>query len=145
MEVSYKYCLYTWGGFYNLEYLPKHKYCKKGLHVFDTKEERQNLIDYLKDLEQKFQAESLAIKIWEGYDALNLPVCHRVVEYKGKKVYSKYSWNFPIDIDTLKYHMDFKWCPGFNDHEVENVFPKEKVDYSEVSVLSEWITGSFFN
>ena len=143
MEVDYKYCLYTWGGFYNSEYLSKHKYYKKGLHVFNTQEERQNLIDYLKDLEEKFQAKHLAMQIWEGYDALNLPVCHRVVEYKGKRIYSKSNWHFPAEITVLEYHMEYKWYPGFNDEEVDNIFPDEDVDYSKVKIISEWITGSF--
>ena len=150
MELPYKYLygIYTWGGFYNPWNVEIHGYRpSQEPKFFDTEVERQDYIDALEggvyDCREKGHTDPvLCKKLWEGYDAEKLPTIHRIVEYKGKRYYSEDKWSWPTDYSTLVYYKENKWYPGFNDRTVEEN-TNEDVNYDEVVIIQEWITGSF--
>lgn len=136
---KYEYMLKTWGGFYNEEYKKIHKQ-ESGYRWFSTNKERQEYIDHLKQIEEELNARHLAITTEEGYHTRNETILHRVVEYDNKEIYSYYNMGFGYPISAAKYHLEYKWYPGFNDYELEKYY--DKINYREVKVIQEWITGA---
>lgn len=145
IKPKYEYFLHTWGGFFNKGNKGVHGY-KGGTQYFDDQHTRdlilQNMQKACKELDTRDAI--LCFKVDEGYHVRKIPVCHRVVEYKGERFYSTRKWHWPESIDVLQYSMEYKWYPGFNDEVVEEE-TGEEVDYSQVTVIQEWITGAFNN
>lgn len=137
-EPKYEYHLFTWGGFYNEEYLKIHLK-PQGDFWFDTFEERQKFIDELKAIEEKLNARHLAMKLSEGYCCRERTVIHRVIEWKGKKYYSKLDMGINYPFTAAKYHLEWKWFPGFNDYPLGEEFDYER---NQVKIIQEWITGA---
>lgn len=140
-EPKYEYYLYTWGGFYNDVHVAKHGEKDESIPLFfDTAEERQKEIDRLEALAEKHNAKMLMTHIDEGYHVRTPIVLNRVVEYKGKRYHTQRDMN-PLrgEFNTAKYHLENKWYPGFNDYPLGEDFD----DYGNVSLIQEWITGSF--
>lgn len=142
-KLKYEYFLCTWGGFYNEQNRNMHKE-KEGNKYFDTAEERDKYLDMLKRTAKSLPTEdsTLMSVTKEGYHVRDLPVCHRIVEYKGRRFYSCKKWDWPEDLRVLLYSMEYKWTPGFNDDIVEEVLG-EDVDYEQVKIIQEWVTGAF--
>lgn len=137
---KYEYYIYTWGGFYNDKYFKVHKHLP-GARWFDTKESRDAYLELLKEIETTLNARHLAYQVAEGCHTRNLPVIHRISEYKGKRVYTRYEWSWPESLSALKYHAEWKWYPGFNDYP----FGEDFDDYQNVNIVQEWFTGAFDN
>ena len=135
-EPKYEYHLFTWGGFYNDEYFKIHQK-PKGDFWFNTPEERQVFIEELEEIEKQLGAHHLAMTKSEGYCCRIRTVLHRVVEYEGKRYYSEYDMGINYPIGTAKFHLEYKWYPGFNDYPLGEDF-----DYSKVKVIQEWVTGA---
>lgn len=145
---KYEYYVKTWGGFFNDHNKAVHGFSEAD-SWFSTKEDRDNYIATLdKAVEDTKELTSngdvcLVKHLAEGYNTRTLPTIHRVVEYKGKRVYSKNEICFPdFNFQTLEYHAYYKWYPGFNDYAVKSAFPDEEVDYTKVKIIQEWISGS---
>lgn len=138
-DIKYEYFVHTWGGFYNEHNKEVHKQ-EEGSKWFNTKEERDKYIDNLYKLCDSLNTPDacLAKVVAEGYNTRELPTCHRVVEYEGKEYYTKYDWEWSASYSNLRYWMEYKWYPGFNDYPLGEDF-----DYSKVKVVQEWITGAF--
>lgn len=145
MKVPQKdYFLYTWGGFYNKHNQELH-HQQEGLHVFDNEVGRETYLETLQKFRDTIKTSDciLIYKKFEGYN-VQLPCIHRISEYKGKKYYSKYCWNWLESLNVLKYVAKYKWYPGHNDEIIEEQLG-EKVDYSKVKIIDEWFTGTFLN
>lgn len=136
---KYEYYLYTWGGFYNDEYLKIHKK-PEGDFWFDTLEEREQFITELLKIEKELNARHLAYIVSEGYCCRTHVVLHRVVEWEGKKYYTTNEMPINYDFNSAKYHLEYKWYPGFNDYPLGEDFDYGK---NQVKVIQEWITGAF--
>lgn len=139
---TYEYFVHTWGGFYNKEHKEKHKQ-EEGSRWFPNKEERDVYVKSLEYLSKQLNAKMVIVHIAEGYNTRNLPCIHRVVEYKGSRIYSFNQWYWPDTASTLEYHLKYKWYPGFNDYAVQNAFPDEEINWEEVKIVQEWLTGDF--
>ena len=137
-ELKYQYHMHTWGGFYNDEYKSKHKH-EPGDYFFNTDTERQAHIKELKRIETMLNAKHLMITQTEGYACNIRTVLHRVVEWKGKRYYSSYDMGINYPISAAKYHMEWKWYPGFNDYPLGEDFD---YDTNQVTVIQQWITGA---
>ena len=137
-QPKYEYHLYTWGGFYNEEYLKVHNK-PEGNFWFNTAEERQQFIDELKEIEKKLNARSLAMTLSEGYCCRIPTVLHRVVEWEGKRYYSNHNMGMNYPMNEAKYHLEWKWTCGFNDYPLGEDFDYEN---NEPKVIQEWITGA---
>lgn len=137
--MKYQYLLHTWGGFYNDEYKSSHNE-SSGYHYFDTKLERTQYLEKLKEIEAQLSAFHLATDISEGYNTRTNTVLHRVIKWESKEYYSSYILppNYPYG--TAKYHLENKWYPGFNDYPLGEEFDYEK---NKVETVQEWITGAF--
>lgn len=137
---KYEYFIHTWGGFYNQSNVDIHGFTKEqgGSKWFDTKEDRENYINLLENVCKNLGTPDACIVhvIDEGYDTRDVPTAHRITEYEGKHYYSCDKWNWPSDLSTIEYHMEWKWYPGFNDYPLGMDF-----DYSKVNIVQEWITG----
>jgi hypothetical protein len=136
-DLKYEYYLYTWGGFYNEEYLKIHNK-PKGSFWFNTKEERDSFIQELKDIENKLNAKHLAMNLSEGYCCRIETIAHRVVEYKNKQYYTTYNLGVNYPLSAAKYMIEYKWYPGFNDYPLGEDFN----DYNNLKIIQEWITGA---
>jgi len=138
---KYEYYLYTWGGFYNDDNKKVHGFepCEDGFY-FDTKEERDFYLQTLQDACSKLGTDDACLvnQIAEGCSVRIKPCIHRVSEYKGERVHSICLWSWPQDVRVLRYHLEYKWYLGFNDYPFG-----EDVDYRDVKVIDEWITGAF--
>lgn len=57
----------------------------------------------------------------------------------GKRYYSTYEFGAGYEFSVAKYHMTYKWYPGFNDYPLG-----EEHDYNAnpVIIVGEWITGA---
>ncbi len=143
---GYEYGVHIWGGFFN-ELNPYKHDIKRGSHYFDTEQERDDFIKLLRKHETEgrkvYRLSTIATHKTEGVGIRNHSCCHRIVEYKGVHYYSKNQWSWVEDVEALKYHMEWKWYPGFNDDVVEETL-KEDVDYKEVTIVEEWVTGTVF-
>ena len=136
-DLKYEYAIKLWGGFFNDEHKDFHKK-EDGDFYFDTSQARREfLIDY-QILEELHQAKRLTYTEWEGFQARVPSVIHRVIEFEGKQYYSKREMFNNQSYDSCKYHLEYKWTPGFNDYPLGINF-----DYEKVTVIKEWITGSF--
>lgn len=113
--IKYEYLVFTWGGFYNKEYRKLHKQ-KPGNRWFDTKEDADSYINFLKELEERYDARHLAISREEGYNTRKKTICHRVVEVDGKMYESTYDLGYAYPIDSAVYWCIWKWYPGCNDY-----------------------------
>lgn len=136
-NLKYEYRLLTWGGFYN-NWESTHGY-KEGTYWFDTKEERDKYIAKLHKAELDYPNEKhLMVDLSEGFNCRIKTKLHRVIKYKGKEYYSEYTlWeNYPYE--AARYHLEWKWTPGFNDYPLGEDF-----DYNKVQIVQEWITGAF--
>lgn len=138
-DLKYRYSVFTWGGFYNKEYEHDHK---EGLHIFDTKEERDSYLIMLKGVAQAMNANYLMSVEDEGFNVQEPVVLHRVIELNGKYYYSKSVTHVWESINqrfaTACYYIDNKWYPGFNDYPAG-----DDADYENARVIQEWITGAF--
>jgi hypothetical protein len=137
-EPEYEYHLFTWGGFYNEEHLKIHKK-PRGDFWFKTKKERQQFINELKSIERELNVKHLMMTLSEGYCCRIRTVLHRVIEWEGKRYYSKYDMGVNYPMDAAEYHLTWKWYPGFNDYPLGEDFDYYK---NEVKVIREWITGA---
>ena len=137
-EPKYKYHLHTWGGFYNEQYSKIHQK-PQGDFWFDTAEARQQFIDELKVIEEKLDARHLAMTLSEGYCCRINTVLHRVIEWEGKRYYSKYDMGINYPFSVAKYHLEWKWTCGFNDYPLGEDFD---YDENQPKVIQEWITGA---
>lgn len=140
-NLKYEYYLYTWGGFYNEEYKNVHNE-EKGAKWFNTFEERDQYIDKLKNIEKELNAKHLMMVRCEGYFT-RIPVkIHRVSRYKDEYKYTSDEFWPDYGYDAAKYHLEYKWYPGFNDYPFG-----ENFDYSirnkEFEIVKEWISGCF--
>ena len=150
---KYQYGVYVWGGFWNEENIKVHGIADKGAHLFDTWAKRQEFLIKLEEAKLnlsfhimangRYNDNVICSTLYEGCDIENLPVIHRLSEYKGIRYYSTNEWNWPEKISVLRYYAEYKWYPGFNDHVIEEALPNEEVDYTQVKILSEWVTGAF--
>lgn len=141
--LKYEYYIYTWGGFYNEEYKKIHNY-EKGPRWFNSKEERDDYITELKLVEKKLNARHLACHLDEGYCTRQPTILHRVVEYKGERIYSKNEINWCWEYSVAAFHNEYKWYPGFNDYAVCEHFKltEDEIQWNEVKTIQEWITGA---
>jgi|688.fasta_scaffold520280_2 hypothetical protein len=137
-EPKYEYHLHTWGGFYNEQYFKIHQK-PPGDFWFDTAEARQQFIDELKAIEEKLDARHLVINLSEGYCCRTNTVLHRVIEWEGKRYYSKYDMGINYPFSAAKYHLEWKWTCGFNDYPLGEDFD---YDENQPKVIQEWITGA---
>ena len=136
-EPIYKYHLQTWGGFYNKE----HQHGKKpGDFLFDTFEERRAYMSELQHLEHELDAKMLMMVATEGYACDTRTVLHRVVEWDKHRVYTEYDMGVNYPYEAARYHMEWKWTPGFNDYPFGGDFDYEE---NQVTIIQEWITGAF--
>jgi hypothetical protein len=97
VNTDYLYGLFLWGGFFNTDCVNEHKvepamYEEKTL-FFKEKETRDKVLkslqDISEDLANKGFRSTLMSTLSEGYN-INTPViCHRVSEYKGKRVLTR--------------------------------------------------------
>lgn len=136
MEKQYKYHLLTWGGFYNEQYKSIHNE-EEGNFFFSTEEGRKSYIEYLRGIEKELNARHLVISMSEGY-SFERTILHRVIRFEGKEFYTQYDMGINFPFGAAKYHMEYKWRPGFNDDPLGEDF-----DYSKVEIVQEWITGAF--
>lgn len=139
--LKYQYYLFTWGGFYNDIYKYIHG-IDEGSRWFDTEEDRENYIQYLKDIEAKIckPPSILCITKREGYHCGIHTKLHRVIEWEGKRHYSEEDMGVGYPIGLAKYQMTYKWQPGFNDYPLGTDFDYEN---NKVKIIQEWITGAF--
>jgi hypothetical protein len=135
-DLKYQYRLYAWGGFYNKEFKNKHKE-EPGEYLFDTEQERREYLNKLKKIENKLNARFLVVDLSEGYNVIIPTVAHRVIEYNKERYYSTYKFDIKVSFDVAKYHIEYKWYPGFNDYPLGKNF-----DYSKIKIIQEWITGT---
>lgn len=135
-EPKYKYHVLTWGGFYNDEFKNIHK-LEEGDFIFDTKEERNKFINERKDIETKLNVHCLCFYETEGFCCDIRTVLHRVIDFNGKQYYTQYDIGINYPFEAAKYHLENKWCPGFNDYPLGEDF-----DYTKVKIIKEWITGA---
>ena len=138
---KYEYYLKLWGGMFNKN---DHN-IRRGDLYFDTEKERDNYLKKAQEIEKSLDRcdARLAYTKAEGFTVRTFPELHRICEYKGQLYHSSYKWSSPCpDINTLMYHMEYKWYPGFNDTKIEEEV-SEEVNYSQVTVIQEWITGAF--
>jgi len=135
-DPKYKYHVLTWGGFYNDEFKNIHK-LEEGDFIFDTKEKRDKFINERKDIESKLNVRCLCFYETEGFCCDIRTVLHRVIEYGGKQYYTQYDIGINYPFEAAKYHLQNKWCPGFNDYPLGEDF-----DYTKVKIIKEWITGA---
>jgi len=139
MDIKYEYYVHVWGGFFNDHNKIIHG-VDNGPYWFDEESDRQLFLDKLFKLKDQLIKQYnrldliIATKKEEGYHTRDFPKLHRVCRYKGKEYYSEYS--------TLEYHMEWKWYPGLNDYVIEEEL-NESIDYDDVEIISEWISGSF--
>ena len=133
----YEYYLLTWGGFYNEEHQIEHKF-ESGDHYFMSEKSRDGYLASLRTIEEDLNARHLASGTHEGFTCHERTVLHRVIEYAGIKFYSRYDIGVGYDYSSAAYHMEWKWYPGFNDYPLGEDF-----DYTDVEIISEWITGAF--
>ena len=136
---KYQYHVKTWGGFYNDEYKNIHKK-ECGDFIFDSKKERDSFVTELKEIEEQLDARFLVTDFTEGFCCNIRTVLHRVIEYKGKQYYSYCDLGINYPFHVAKYHMKWKWYPGFNDYPLEEDFD---YDTEEVLIIKEWITGAW--
>ncbi len=134
---KYEYHVQTWGGFYNKEHAKKHK-LKEGDFFFDTKEARNSFIENRRRIEKELDAHVLMIDTTEGFCSRIKTVLHRVIEVDGVQYYSQREMGFNYPFGAAKYHMEWKWYPGFNDYPLGEGF-----DYSGVKIVQAWITGAW--
>ena len=140
-NAKYEYYLKLWGGLFNRN---DHD-IKEGHHYFDTKNERDYYLLKAKQVKDNLDRPDacVAYRKDEGYAVRILPKCHRVFKYKGSYFYSVYEYSFSnTSISELHYFMEYKWVPGFNDEIIEEKL-NEKIDYSKVEIIKEWVTGAF--
>jgi len=134
---TYQYHVLTWGGFYNEEYKKIHG-LDGGDFFFDTSDERDNFVASRKSIEKKLGANVLCFSLSEGFCCDVRTVLHRVVEFGGKQYYTFYDIGVNHPFSAAIYHLENKWYPGFNDYPLGEDF-----DYTEVTIVKEWITGAF--
>jgi hypothetical protein len=135
-DLKYEYHLFTWGGFYNEGYLKIHKK-PQGDFWFNTEKDRNKFLDELKDIEIELNARCLAFTVSEGYCCRINTVLHRVIEFNRERFYSSCDMGINYEFSAAKYHLEWKWTPGFNDYPLGGDF-----DYSKVKIIQEWITGA---
>jgi len=135
---KYEYHVLTWGGFYNKEHKDIHG-LEGGDYVFSTEKEREDFIDYRRNVSKALNAHSLCFTKTEGFCCHTRTVLHRVVQYKGERYYSSYDVGVNYSISSAKFLMEYKWTPGFNDYPLGEDFEH----YDKVKVVGEWITGAF--
>jgi len=148
--MKYEYVLHTWGGFYNKEHKAIHKK-ESGYHYFDTKEERESFKEELEILSELLIATTLMTEESEGFNSRVHTVLHRICEYKGQKLHDEYDLGPNYEYRYARYHMIWKWYPGFNHYpfreQIEADYPELEYDsYFDVpgfKQLSQWITGAF--
>lgn len=138
-NLKYEYHLLTWGGFYNEEHFDIHQE-PDGNHWFDTNEERQIYIDKLNFIEKELSAFTLVTNISEGYSCRTRTVLHRVIEFEGKRHYSKCDMGINYEISAARFHLEWKWTCGFNDYPLGDDFDYES---NKPKIIQEWITGAF--
>lgn len=138
--MKYQYLVYAWGQIFNEQFDDVNPYESKR-YLFDTEEEASVFASEIKKIAKQNKA-TVIVKEQQGYFVHIQPTCHRIVEYKGNRYYSEYKWNWLETPDVLEYSMTYKWYPGFNDYTVEQE-TGEDVNYDEVEIISEWITGAF--
>ena len=137
-KLKYEYFLKTWGGFYNEQHKKIHKK-EPGNYWFDTAEERASYVAELKKLSEELGAKVLMVDTTiEGYNTRIMTTLHRVIrDSQGEEHYSSYNMGYGWPIDMAKYHMEYKWRPGFNDYPLG-----EDYDYDSCEIVQEWVTGS---
>jgi hypothetical protein len=141
-NIKYEYMLQTWGGFYNKEFKDLHHEIE-GYKWFDTVQDRDLEITRLKNIEITLNARYLAISLEEGYHTRIETICHRVVRFKNSNnnIYSELNMGYGYPISAAKYHMEYKWTPGFNDYEAI----QDDKDLNKIEIIAEWITGAEIN
>ena len=139
IKYKYLYLLHTWGGFYNKEHKDKHKETE-GYYYFDTKEERSQYLEKLKDIEKELNAMRLMAKLTEGYNCGTITTLHRIIKFEGIEYYTKYELSPNYPYLAAKYHLENKWFLGFNDYPLGRDFDYEN---NKIEILQEWITGAF--
>ena len=130
---SYKFAVHIWGG-----YFKKNRQIREGLHVFDAKNERDSFCQELSQLRDG--AMTPQMYKFEGMNCYPpFPTFHRIVSYKGKQYYSFRDFNWPDSLENIIDFIDRKWQPGWNDWFLGSHI--EDVDYNEVGIIKEWVTG----
>lgn len=99
---QYKYMLHTWGGFFNEEFKNIHGQ-EPGYEFFDSMEELNKRLDYLKSIELSLSANYLAHDIKEGFDVLYRTIAKMNLIYKGKKYPYEYDFGFAYPIEAAEY------------------------------------------
>jgi hypothetical protein len=140
--IKYEYLLHTWGGFYNDQFQKLHKH-NPGYYFFDTKEEREDYLGRLKEVEHRLGARRLMYSTYEGHHLRGGEiVAHRICRYKGKTSHTTREFPPGYLYDDIVDFMRHRWYPGFNDYPFGDDFDYCK---NEVTVVQEWVTGSFCN
>ncbi len=134
---KYQYHVATWGGFYNDNYRKIHG-LSEGDFLFDTKKLRDEFIKARRKIESDLKAWSLCFTLTEGFCCNIKTVLHRVISYKGKTFYTYLDLGVNYEFSAAKYHLQWKWYPGFNDYPLGEDF-----NYSKVKIIKQWITGAF--
>lgn len=136
---KYEYGLQTWGGFYNQEHQVKHKE-QKGYKYFDTEEERDSYLEYLKHIEESTNAHYLMFNTFEGFCCRDVVTLHRISEYNGDQYHTKRELTPYYSYSAAKYMLEYKWYLGFNDYPLGKDFDYES---ENIKVIEEWISGNF--
>lgn len=160
---DYLYALYAWGGFFNEENAKIHLVNPKNYEnvvFFKNKEDRDAIIYSLNVIADDMQKKGhstckLMITTHEGYDMDKPVVCHRVSEYKGKRVHTTFNMKIGTTIQDAMFWMNEKWYPGHNDYpfgtpEVKSIegykhLTEEYDPYNsdDFKIIQEWVTGAF--
>jgi len=135
---KYLYHVFTWGGFYNREYVEMH-HLTEGDFFFETPEKRAACIAGRKLIAASLYLENyICFSCTEGYHCKEHTILHRVVSYKDKQYYSEHDLGVGCSYASALHFLQNEWYPGFNDYPLGEPF-----DYDKVHIDEEWITGAF--
>ena len=145
MDVTnYEYGVQTWGGFYNFHNFKVHGQMS-GYTYFNSNKDRESYIDNLQKIADELKETGvkdaiIAMNKFEGYDCRTLTVMHRVCRFRGDERYDTEEAHPHYDYDVAKYHMKWKWYPGFNSYPFGEDFDYDQEGFE---IVQEWITGAF--
>ena len=160
-NMPYMYGLTLWGGFFNSDNVAVHNMLpalfEKTL-FFENKSVRDNLLTSLKLIETNMKEKgyekcTLMSVVSEGYSIATPVVCHRVSEYKGKRVHTQQAMQPGTTLQHAMYYMDNKWYPNFNDYpfgyddevdeETGEPLHEDVYNSEDFKIIQEWVTGAF--
>lgn len=162
---DYLYGLEVWGGFFEKENVLMHTVDPKqyeNIVFFKDKDTRDTILHSLRGIEKDMLAKGyytckFVESLSEGYH-INIPViCHRVCEYKGKRVHTQHKMHAGTSIKHAMYFMNNNWFPNHNDYPFgpgeildEDYFKitGQKVyddlyESDDFRIIQEWVTGAF--